>query len=103
MLLTYSIVGAGFLIGAYFGFFVIEYDPPIMGWFFGTGTGLALGAFLAALVSNTPLAGNANKPQRRGVIPRDLADDDLDDPYDWYDDEEEPRGRAQPRGRDGTP
>ena len=91
MLPTYIIVGAGLAIGAYFGFFVIEYDPPIMGWFFGTGTGLALGAFVAALASNTPLAGNASKPQRRGVIPRDLEpDDDFDDPYEWDEDEEEP-------------
>ena len=100
MLATYIIVSAGFAIGAYFGFFVIEYDPPIMGWFFGTGTGLALGAFVAALVSNTPLAGNANKPQRRGVIPRDLEpDDDLDDPYEWDEDDEpivDPRRRRTP-------
>ena len=98
MLATYIIVGAGTLIGAYVGFFVIEYDPPITGWFFATGTGLALGAFVAALVSNTPLAGNPNKPQRRGVIPRNLEpdDDDLDDPYEWDEDDEpivDPRRR----------
>ena len=101
MLRTYIIVGAGFVIGAYFGIFVIEYDPPIMAWFFSTGTGLALGAFVAALASGTPLAGSASAPQRRGVIPRNFEpDDDLDDPDDW--DEDEPDDPPQQRERERT-
>lgn len=79
LLSSYIFVGAGLLLGAYVGIFVIEYDPPIMGWFFGTGTGLALGAFVAALATNTPLAGSASQPQRRGVIPRATPLDDRDD------------------------
>ena len=60
MLRTYIIVGAGFVIGAYFGIFVIEYDPPIMAWFFSTGTGLALGAFVASAVWQLLLAGSGS-------------------------------------------
>lgn len=97
MLPTYIFVGLGALIGAYVGIFVIEYDPSIMAWFFSTGTGIAAGAFIAALASNTPLAGSASAPQRRGVIPRNLEpDDDLDDPFEWDEDDEpivDPRGR----------
>ncbi len=105
LLSSYVFVGAGLLIGAYVGIFVIEYDPPIMGWFFGTGTGLSLGAFVAALVSNTPLAGSTSQPQRRGVIPRNLAlDDDLDgfdglDRLDDWDDDDRVGASDRPRGR----
>jgi hypothetical protein len=89
LLSSYVCVGAGLLLGAYVGIFVIQYDPPIMGWFFGTGTGLSLGAFVAALVSGTPLAGSPSQPQRRGVIPRNLNVDDLDAADDWDEDEED--------------
>lgn len=86
LLSSYVCVGAGLVGGAYVGIFLIEYDPPIMGWFFGVGTGLSLGAFVAALASGTPLAGTATQPQRRGVIPRNLALDDLDGEFDYRDD-----------------
>lgn len=84
MLPSYLLVGAGLLAGAYVGIFVIEYDPPIVGWFFGTGTGVSLGAFVAALVSNTPLAGRAPQPSHRAPP--------LDD-FDAWDEQEPPERR----------
>jgi len=75
---TYALVFSGLAVGLLVGVLVIDYDPPVVGWIFGAGGGLALGAFLAALASNTPLAGNPGTGQR--YAPLDDDDEDWRDP-----------------------
>lgn len=68
MLSTYVLVLGGLVAGTAVGVFVLDYDPDVAGWLFGAGAGLSLGAFVAALVTNTPLVGAANQQTHRGVI-----------------------------------
>jgi hypothetical protein len=56
--LPYIFVTLGLLIGGAVAT-VIETDPPILGWLFAIGGGLAGGAFLAAIASGDGLAGGA--------------------------------------------
>ncbi len=74
---SYALVFGGFVVGLLVGVLVIDYDPAFLGWIFGAGGGLALGAFMAALASNTPLVGNPGTGQR--YAPLD------DDDEDWRD------------------
>jgi len=78
LLSSYVLVFGGLAVGILVGVFVIEYDPAIVGWLFGAGGGLAMGAFFAALASNTPLVGNPGTGQR--YTPSDALDDE-----DWRD------------------
>ena len=55
---TYILVFGGLAVGLLVGVFVIEYDPAVVAWLFGAGSGLAVGAFLAAITSGVPLVGN---------------------------------------------
>ena len=64
----YLPVVGGLAAGTWIGGFVLDADPALLGWIFGAGSGLMGGAFLAALVSNVPLA----RPQQRRRAPRDL-------------------------------
>lgn len=89
MLSTYILVIGGFLVGLAVGVFVLDYDPDFLGWVFGAGAGLSVGAFVAALATNTPLVGSTNQRTHRGVI-RPSYDDDLDD-LDDFEDEPAPR------------
>jgi hypothetical protein len=79
MLSTYILVIGGLIAGLYVGTFVLHYHPPFVGWIFGAGAGVSLGAFIAALVTNTPLVGSANQRTHRGVIRHADEDDDLED------------------------
>ncbi len=54
----YLIVGIGLVAGVLVGVFVLDTRPAVVGWFFGAGAGLALGAFIAAISSGVPLAGS---------------------------------------------
>lgn len=76
---AYVLVFGGLAVGLLVGVLVIDYEPPIVGWIFGAGGGLALGAFMAALASGTPLAGNPGTGHRHGPL------DDLDDDESWRD------------------
>jgi hypothetical protein len=79
MLPTYLLVIGGFLGGLAIGVFVLDYHPAYLGWLFGGGAGLSVGAFIAALATNTPLVGSPNQRTHRGVIrPTYDDDDDLD-------------------------
>ena len=78
MLPTYILVGGGLIAGVYVGAFVLHYHPPFVGWIFGAGAGVSLGAFIAALATNTPLVGSSNQRTHRGVIQHD-EDDVLED------------------------
>ncbi len=78
MLSTYLCVGLGLLAGVYVGVSILDYEPEYLGWVFGAGGGLSLGAFVAALVTNTPLVGSADQRTHRGVIRREYDSDDLD-------------------------
>ena len=86
MLSTYLMVFGGLFIGLYLGIFVIEYDPQIVAWLFGAGAGLSIGAFIAAITSGVPLAGNPGTGQRYSHIERDDPDDD----EDWRDPRDRP-------------
>ena len=59
---TYLPIVAGFLIGSFVGFFVVDVDPAVVGWAFGAGAGLMGGAFIAALATNEPLVGRVKDP-----------------------------------------
>ncbi len=80
MISTYILVIGGLIAGVYIGAFVLHYNPPFLGWIFGAGAGVSLGAFIAALATNTPLVGSANQRTHRGVIHRDENDDLPDEP-----------------------
>lgn len=83
MLPTYILIVGGLLGGLAVGVFVLDYEPDYLGWVFGAGAGLSVGAFIAAIATNTPLVGSPNQRTHRGVIrPRydDNEDDDLDEP-----------------------
>ncbi|MEI6664759.1 MAG: hypothetical protein WCL53_01240 [Chloroflexota bacterium] len=75
MISTYVLVIGGLIAGVYVGAFVLHYNPPFVGWIFGAGAGVSLGAFIAAIATNTPLVGSANQRTHRGVIHRDENDD----------------------------
>lgn len=84
MLPTYILIVGGLLGGLAVGVFVLDYEPDYLGWVFGAGAGLSVGAFIAAIATNTPLVGSPNQRTHRGVIrPRyddNEDDDDLDEP-----------------------
>lgn len=75
---SYALVFGGLIVGLLVGILVIDYEPAILGWIFGAGGGLALGAFFAAIASNTPLVGNPGSGQR--YAPLDDDDEDWRDP-----------------------
>jgi hypothetical protein len=75
---SYILVFGGLALGLFVGIFVIEYDPPVVAWLFAAGGGMALGAFVAALVSGIPLVGNPGTGRR--YVP---LDDDTDE--NWRD------------------
>ena len=58
----YLLVGGGLLGGILVGVFVVEMRPAVLGWLFGAGAGLMLGAFIAAIASNEPLVGRSTLP-----------------------------------------
>ena len=58
----YLLVGGGLVGGLLVGVFVLDAEPAVLGWLFGAGAGLMLGAFVAALTSDEPLVG-------RGALP----------------------------------
>src|SRR5437762_10819401 len=68
MLSTYVCVGTGLAAGLYVGVFMLDFEPAFVGWIFGAGAGLSGGAFVAAIATNTPLAGSATRTHR-GVLP----------------------------------
>jgi hypothetical protein len=68
MLPVYLCVGIGLLAGIFFGAFVIDFQPRVVGGIFGAGAGLSAGAFVAALATNTPLAGRGASTRRPIVI-----------------------------------
>jgi hypothetical protein len=78
MLPVYLSTGIGLCLGIYFAVFVLHYEPPILGWLFGAGGGLSLGAFIAALATNTPLVGAPDQRTHRGVT-QGRVNDDLDE------------------------
>lgn len=84
MLPTYILIVGGLLGGLAVGVFVLDYEPDYLGWVFGAGAGLSVGAFIAAIATDTPLVGSPNQRTHRGVIrPRyddNEDDDDLDEP-----------------------
>jgi hypothetical protein len=74
MLPAYVCVAVGLLAGIYAGGFLIDFEPRVVGWIFGAGAGLSAGAFVAALATNTPLAGRG--AARRPLVIEDFEDDD---------------------------
>ncbi len=75
---SYILVFGGLAVGLLLGVFVIEYEPAVVGWLFGAGAGLALGAFIAAMTSGIPLVGNPGTGER--YAPLDDTDEDWRDP-----------------------
>ena len=67
----YLPVLGGLAAGTWIGGFVLDADPALLGWIFGAGSGLMGGAFLAALVSNVPLAGRSSGGVRHATFPGD--------------------------------
>jgi hypothetical protein len=78
---AYILVFGGLATGLLIGLFVIEYDPQIVGVLFCTGGGIAIGAFIAAITSGIPLAGNPGTGTRYSRVD-DLDEDDWRDPRD---------------------
>jgi hypothetical protein len=74
---SYILVFGGLALGILVGVFIIDYQPAILGWLFGAGGGLALGAFVAAVTSGVPLVGNPSTGQR--YTPLDDEDEDWRD------------------------
>jgi hypothetical protein len=81
MLPVYLCIGLGLLVGAYVGGFVIDFEPRVVGFVFGAGAGLSVGAFVAALATNTPLAGRGSTP-RRPIVIEDFEDDEDAEPVE---------------------
>lgn len=71
---TYLVMLGGLAAGIYAGVFLFDTTPAITGWLFGAGTGLAGGAAVLALASNTPLAGRV--AASRGSHTTNAASDD---------------------------
>ena len=67
-------VVAGLAAGLLITVYLMDVQPPVMAWLLGAGAGMSGGAFIAALATNTPLAGN---PRRR-PIQIDHVDDEAD-------------------------
>lgn len=85
----YAIVIVAIALGVLLGVRVIDAQPPLLGWIFGAGSGLMVGAYIAAMASGVPLAGSA-RSFRAPPRPDDGFDDpDLDatDPHsaNWID------------------
>ena len=80
MLPVYLCIGLGLLAGAYVGGFVIDFEPRVVGLVFGAGAGLSVGAFVAALATNTPLAGRGTP--RRPIVIEDFEDDEEAQPVE---------------------
>lgn len=76
---AYALVFGGLAVGLLVGILVIDYEPPVVGWIFGAGGGLALGAFMAAIASGTPLVGNPGAGRRYPPLD-DLEDESWRDP-----------------------
>lgn len=72
LLPSYLCVASGLLIGVLAATYLPHTEPPIIGWAFGVGGGLAFGSWIAAMASGTPLAGSS-RPRR--YIPLDDCDD----------------------------
>jgi hypothetical protein len=72
---VYVCIGLGLVVGLYVGAFLIDFEPQVVGWVFGAGAGLSAGAFVAALATNTPLAGRGGTPRQRIVL-HDFEDED---------------------------
>lgn len=60
--LHHLFVFGGLALGLTAGIFLIESEPAFLGWLFGSGAGLAGGAFAAALTSGEQIAGGSGKP-----------------------------------------
>ncbi len=69
----YVIVTVAIALGVLLGVRVIDAQPPLLGWIFGAGSGLMVGAYIAAMASGVPLVGSARSFR---MPPR--ADDDAD-------------------------
>lgn len=74
----YLLVGGGLLAGLFVGVFVVDAEPAIIGWLFGAGAGITLGAFLAAITSNEPLVGRGAFPAPPPRQPHSLDGHSLD-------------------------
>ena len=59
---SYLLVGGGFSGGLAIGIFVLDARPPVIGWIFGGGAGLMLGAFIAAITSGESLVSSRMLP-----------------------------------------
>ncbi len=70
--LHHLFVVGGLAAGIAAGVLLLDTDPAAMGWLLGAGSGLAGGAFIAAMVSGEQLAsggGDGSRTRRRGVNP----------------------------------
>jgi hypothetical protein len=76
MLPVYVCVGFGLIAGVFVGAIVMDFEPAIIGWIFGAGAGLSVGAFVAALATNTPLAGRGATTRRPVTLEEDFEDED---------------------------
>src|SRR5688500_15590104 len=99
MLPVYVCVGFGLIAGLFIGTVVMDFEPALVGWIFGAGAGLSVGAFVAALATNTPLAGRGTTT-RRAVTREDFEDEDQPDDIDDYTPSRNGRGSngSSPRG-----
>ena len=75
------LVGGGLLVGLFIGVFVVDAEPPIIGWLFGAGTGVTGGAFVAAITSNEPLVGHGAFPAPPPRHPVSLDDEGVLDDF----------------------
>jgi hypothetical protein len=75
LLVPYLLVGGGFSAGLAVGIFVLDARPPVIGWVFGGGVGLMLGAFITAIISGESLVSSR-------MLPTSEFDSDELDPID---------------------
>ncbi len=88
LLPQYAIVSAAIALGVLLGVRVIDAQPPLLGWIFGAGSGLMVGAYIAAMASGVPLVGSARSfraPPRLDDGPDDAADLHDPDSANWID------------------
>jgi hypothetical protein len=83
MLPVYVCVGFGLIAGLFIGTVVMDFEPALVGWIFGAGAGLSVGAFVAALATNTPLAGRGTTTRRPVTLDDFEGEGDPDDVDDY--------------------
>lgn len=89
---TYLLVFGGAFGGLLVGVLFVHTRPAPLGWLFGLGAGLMVGAFIAAIASNEPLVGGGHRREPLFTPPPPGDEDDEDDEADLDADEADDDG-----------